>query len=66
MICTCCMSVELWVFKVIIIYAFFIKFIDNEKNERKVMGQMMMCTLCISNYYFVIFLEIIDNKNREK
>jgi hypothetical protein len=32
MMCTPCMSREMHVFKIIIIYAFFIEFIDNEKN----------------------------------
>jgi hypothetical protein len=30
--CTTCMSGELWVFKIIIIYIFFIEFIETEKN----------------------------------
>jgi hypothetical protein len=31
------------------------------------MGQMMICTPCMSNYYLCNFLEIIDNKKiREK
>jgi hypothetical protein len=34
LICTSCISKELWVFKIIIIYAFFIKFIDNKKLEK--------------------------------
>jgi hypothetical protein len=32
MMCTPCMSRELWVFKIIIIYVFYIEFIDTEKN----------------------------------
>jgi hypothetical protein len=32
MMCTPCMSRELRVFKIIIIYVFYIEFIDNEKN----------------------------------
>jgi hypothetical protein len=37
MMCTSCISRQLWVFKIIIIYAFFVEFIDNEKiieNEK--------------------------------
>jgi hypothetical protein len=30
------------------------------------MGQMMMCTLCRSDYYLCIFLEIIDNEKIEE
>jgi hypothetical protein len=30
------------------------------------MGQMMMYTPCMSNYYLYDFLEIIDKKNIEK
>jgi hypothetical protein len=26
------------------------------------MRQMMMCTLCMSNYYLCVLLETIDNK----
>jgi hypothetical protein len=33
MMCTPCISRELRVFKIIIIYAFFLEFIDNEKIE---------------------------------
>jgi hypothetical protein len=33
----------------------------------KVMGQIMMCTLYISNYYLCkLFIKIIDNKKIEK
>jgi hypothetical protein len=32
MMCTPYMSRELWVFEIIIIYAFFVEFIDNEKD----------------------------------
>jgi hypothetical protein len=37
MMCTPCISRELLVFKIIIIYVFFVEFIDNGKNYRKVM-----------------------------
>jgi hypothetical protein len=30
------------------------------------MGQIIMCTPCMSNYYLCDFLEIIDNKKLEK
>jgi hypothetical protein len=30
------------------------------------MGQMMICTPCMSNYYLCNFLEIIDNKKLEE
>jgi hypothetical protein len=36
---TFCISRELWVFKIIIIYIFFIEFIDNEKIEEVVGGR---------------------------
>jgi uncharacterized membrane protein len=32
MMCIYCMVRELYIFKIIIIYVFFIEFIDNEKN----------------------------------
>jgi hypothetical protein len=34
MMCTPCISIELWVFKIIIIYAIFLEFIDSEKIEK--------------------------------
>jgi hypothetical protein len=66
MMCTPCISRELLVFKIIIIYVFFVEFIDNEKNYRKVMWQMMMCTPTCLIIIYVIFLEIIDNKKIEE
>jgi hypothetical protein len=30
------------------------------------MGQMMMCTLCMSNYYLYVFIEIINNEKGRK
>jgi hypothetical protein len=32
MMCTPCISKELWVFKIIIIYTIFVEFIDNENK----------------------------------
>jgi hypothetical protein len=57
MICASCMSRELWLFKIITIYAFFIKFIDNKKIEN-VIEQMMMCTPYMSNYYLCDFKKL--------
>jgi hypothetical protein len=45
MMCTPYMSRELWVFKIIIIYIFFIEFIDNKKLEE--CDGHMMYTPCI-------------------
>jgi hypothetical protein len=39
MICTPCISRELWVLKIIIIYIFFIEFIDNKKNRGTCWGR---------------------------
>jgi hypothetical protein len=49
---TSCMSRELRVFKIIIIYVFFIEFIDNKKLEK---NDVMMCISCMSNYYLCDF-----------
>jgi hypothetical protein len=52
MMCTPYMSRELQVFKIIIIYVFFIEFIDNKKLEK---NDVMMCISCMSNYYLCDF-----------
>jgi hypothetical protein len=47
MMCTPCMSRELKVFKIIIIYAIFVEFIDNKKLEEYDMVDDDMYTLLV-------------------
>jgi hypothetical protein len=64
MICTSFMSRELRIFKIIIIYDFFLKFIGNKKFREMWWGRWWCVhSVCLIMIY-VIFLEIIDNNKK--